>query len=419
MAKLKICGGKPLQGEVVISGAKNAALPILCTTLLTQDPVILRNIPRMKDVETMIAVLEQLGVKAEWLSEDTLRLQTPQVTSHEAAYELVSTMRASILVLGPLLARVGKAKVSLPGGCAIGSRPVDQHLKGLKELGADLTVEHGYVFGEVGPEGLVGGSIRTDMVTVGGTEQFLMSAALAKGTTVLENAAREPEVVDLANVLISMGAKITGHGTDRIEIEGVERLHGTDYAIISDRIEAGTFLCAVAATGGELILRNIDPDIMGATLDKLEEAGLQIVVSDTQIRAKMDQRPKAVSFRTAEHPGFPTDMQAQMMAMNTVAEGTGVIVENIFENRFMHVSELLRLNADILLDGPTAVVNGVEKLSGAMVMATDLRASASLVIAGLVAEGETVIDRIYHLDRGYVKMEEKLSAVGANIQRIN
>lgn len=419
MAKLKICGGKPLQGEVVISGAKNAALPILCTTLLTQDPVILRNIPRMKDVETMIAVLEQLGVKAEWLSEDTLRLQTPQVTSHEAAYELVSTMRASILVLGPLLARVGKAKVSLPGGCAIGSRPVDQHLKGLKELGADLTVEHGYVFGEVGPEGLVGGSIRTDMVTVGGTEQFLMSAALAKGTTVLENAAREPEVVDLANVLISMGAKITGHGTDRIEIEGVERLHGTDYAIISDRIEAGTFLCAVAATGGELILRNIDPDIMGATLDKLEEAGLQIAVSDTQIRAKMDQRPKAVSFRTAEHPGFPTDMQAQMMAMNTVAEGTGVIVENIFENRFMHVSELLRLNADILLDGPTAVVNGVEKLSGAMVMATDLRASASLVIAGLVAEGETVIDRIYHLDRGYVKMEEKLSAVGANIQRIN
>ena len=419
MAKLKICGGKPLQGEVVISGAKNAALPILCTTLLTQDPVILRNIPRMKDVETMIAVLEQLGVKAEWLSEDTLRLQTPQVTSHEAAYELVSTMRASILVLGPLLARVGKAKVSLPGGCAIGSRPVDQHLKGLKELGADLTVEHGYVFGEVGPEGLVGGSIRTDMVTVGGTEQFLMSAALAKGTTVLENAAREPEVVDLANVLISMGAKITGHGTDRIEIEGVERLHGTDYAIISDRIEAGTFLCAVAATGGELILRNIDPDIMGATLDKLEEAGLQIAVSDTQIRAKMDQRPKAVSFRTAEHPGFPTDMQAQMMATNTVAAGTGVIVENIFENRFMHVSELLRLNADILLDGPTAVVNGVEKLSGAMVMATDLRASASLVIAGLVAEGETVIDRIYHLDRGYVKMEEKLSAVGANIQRIN
>lgn len=419
MAKLKICGGKPLQGEVVISGAKNAALPILCTTLLTQDPVILRNIPRMKDVETMIAVLEQLGVNAEWLSEDTLRLQTPQVTSHEAAYELVSTMRASILVLGPLLARVGKAKVSLPGGCAIGSRPVDQHLKGLKELGADLTVEHGYVYGEVGPEGLVGGSIRTDMVTVGGTEQFLMSAALAKGTTVLENAAREPEVVDLANVLISMGAKITGHGTDRIEIEGVERLHGTDYAIISDRIEAGTFLCAVAATGGELILRNIDPDIMGATLDKLEEAGLQIAVSDTQIRAKMDKRPKAVSFRTAEHPGFPTDMQAQMMAMNTVAEGTGVIVENIFENRFMHVSELLRLNADILLDGPTAVVNGVEKLSGAMVMATDLRASASLVIAGLVAEGETVIDRIYHLDRGYVKMEEKLSAVGANIQRIN
>lgn len=419
MAKLKIIGGKSLQGEVVISGAKNAALPILCTTLLTEEPVILRNIPRLKDVETMIAVLQQLGVKAEWLGEDVLSLQTREVTSHEAPYELVSTMRASILVLGPLLARIGRAKVSLPGGCAIGSRPVDQHLKGLKELGAHLDVEHGYVYGEVDEGGLVGASIRTDMVTVGGTEQFLMSAALAKGTTILENAAREPEVVDLANILISMGAKITGHGTDRIEIEGVERLHGTDYAIISDRIEAGTFLCAVAATGGELLLRNVNPELMGATLDKLEEAGLQINLGENQIRAKMDKRPKAVSFRTAEHPGFPTDMQAQMMAMNIVAEGTGVIVENIFENRFMHVSELLRLNADILLDGPTAVINGVEKLSGAIVMATDLRASASLVIAGLVAEGETIIDRIYHLDRGYVNMEEKLSAVGANIQRID
>lgn len=419
MAKLKIIGGKSLQGEVVISGAKNAALPILCTTLLTEEPVILRNIPRLKDVETMIAVLQQLGVKAEWLGEDVLSLQTREVTSHEAPYELVSTMRASILVLGPLLARIGRAKVSLPGGCAIGSRPVDQHLKGLKELGAHLDVEHGYVYGEVDEGGLVGASIRTDMVTVGGTEQFLMSAALAKGTTILENAAREPEVVDLANILISMGAKITGHGTDRIEIEGVERLHGTDYAIISDRIEAGTFLCAVAATGGELLLRNVNPELMGATLDKLEEAGLQINLGENQIRAKMDKRPKAVSFRTAEHPGFPTDMQAQMMAMNIVAEGTGVIVENIFENRFMHVSELLRLNADILLDGPTAVINGVEQLSGAIVMATDLRASASLVIAGLVAEGETIIDRIYHLDRGYVNMEEKLSAVGANIQRID
>ena len=419
MAKLKIIGGKSLQGEVVISGAKNAALPILCTTLLTEEPVILRNIPRLKDVETMIAVLQQLGVKAEWLGEDVLSLQTREVTSHEASYELVSTMRASILVLGPLLARIGRAKVSLPGGCAIGSRPVDQHLKGLKELGAHLDVEHGYVYGEVDEGGLVGASIRTDMVTVGGTEQFLMSAALAKGTTILENAAREPEVVDLANILISMGAKITGHGTDRIEIEGVERLHGTDYAIISDRIEAGTFLCAVAATGGELLLRNVNPELMGATLDKLEEAGLQINLGENQIRAKMDKRPKAVSFRTAEHPGFPTDMQAQMMAMNIVAEGTGVIVENIFENRFMHVSELLRLNADILLDGPTAVINGVEQLSGAIVMATDLRASASLVIAGLVAEGETIIDRIYHLDRGYVNMEEKLSAVGANIQRID
>ncbi|PMC16336.1 UDP-N-acetylglucosamine 1-carboxyvinyltransferase [Oligella urethralis] len=419
MAKLRIIGGQPLHGEVMISGAKNAALPILCTTLLTAEPVILRNIPRLKDVETMIAVLQQLGVVAEWLAEDVLKLQTLEVTSHEAPYELVSTMRASILVLGPLLARIGRAKVSLPGGCAIGSRPVDQHLKGLKELGAQLAVEHGYVYGEAGATGLVGGSIRTDMVTVGGTEQFLMSAVLAKGTTILENAAREPEVVDLANILIAMGAKISGHGTDRIVIEGVEQLHGTDYAIISDRIEAGTFLCAVAATGGELLLRNVNPDTMGATLDKLSEAGLVLDIGADTIHATMKQRPKAVSFRTAEHPGFPTDMQAQMMAMNCVAEGTAVIVENIFENRFMHVSELLRLNADILLDGPTAVVNGVEHLSGAMVMATDLRASASLVIAGLVAEGETIVDRIYHLDRGYVNMEQKLSAVGATIQRID
>ena len=419
MAKLKIIGGQPLHGEVVISGAKNAALPILCTTLLTDEPVILRNIPRLKDVETMVAVLQQLGVEAEWLDDDVLRLQTKEVSSYEAPYELVSTMRASILVLGPLLARIGQAKVSLPGGCAIGSRPVDQHLKGLKELGAQLEVEHGYVVGAVTDGGLVGGSIRTDMVTVGGTEQFLMTAALAKGTTVLENAAREPEVVDLANILIAMGAKITGHGTDRIEIEGVERLHGTDYSIVPDRIEAGTFLCAVAATGGELLLRHVAPATIGATLDELEEAGLQIEQGKDWIRAKMPTRPKAVSFRTAEHPGFPTDMQAQMMAMNIVAEGTGVVVENIFENRFMHVSELLRLNADILLDGPTAVINGVDKLSGAIVMATDLRASASLVIAGLVAEGETIIDRIYHLDRGYVNMEEKLRAVGANIERIN
>ncbi len=419
MAKLKIVGGKPLHGEIVVSGAKNAALPILCATLLTDEPVVLRNVPRLKDVETMVAVLQQLGVEAEWLAEDVLRLQTKEVTSHEAPYELVSTMRASILVLGPLLARIGQAKVSLPGGCAIGSRPVDQHLKGLKEIGAQIEVEHGYVVGTVDDGGLKGASIHTDMVTVGGTEQFLLTAVLANGKTILENAAREPEVVDLANILISMGAKITGHGTDRIEIEGVDRLHGTDYSIVADRIEAGTFLCAVAATGGEIVLRNVAPATMGATLGKLEEAGLHIDLGDDWIRAKMVTRPNAVSFRTAEHPGFPTDMQAQMMAMNVVAEGTGVIVENIFENRFMHVSELLRLNANILLDGPTAVINGVSKLSGAIVMATDLRASASLVIAGLVAEGETIIDRIYHLDRGYVNMEEKLSAVGADIERIN
>lgn len=417
MDKLRIIGGTPLHGEITISGAKNAALPILCAVLLTSEPVILRNVPALNDVKTTIRVLEQLGVKSQWLSEDTIQLQADEIISYEAPYELVKTMRASILVLGPLLARFGQAKVSLPGGCAIGQRPVDQHIKGLEALSADIKVEHGFVVAQA--ERLIGASIRTDMVTVGGTEQFLMSAALAKGTTVLENAAREPEVVDLAELLIAMGAKITGHGTDRIVIEGVDKLHGADYTVVADRIEAGTFLCAVGAAGGEIVLRKAAPQTMGATLDKLIEAGLTIETGEDWIRASMNQRPRAVNIRTHEHPGFATDMQAQMMALNALATGTGVIVENIFENRYMHVPELIRLGADISLDGHTAVVNGVESLMGAKVMATDLRASASLVIAALAAQGETIIDRIYHLDRGYARMEEKLKAVGANIERIS
>ncbi|NOL52276.1 UDP-N-acetylglucosamine 1-carboxyvinyltransferase [Pelistega suis] len=416
MDKLRIIGGAPLHGEITVSGAKNAALPILCAVLLTEEPVILRNVPDLNDVKTTIRVLEQLGVKAEWLAPEVVKLQADNITSYEAPYELVKTMRASILVLGPLLTRFGSAKVSLPGGCAIGQRPVDQHIKGLATLSADIKVEHGFVVAEA--KRLKGASIRTDMVTVGGTEQFLMSAALAEGTTILENAAREPEVVDLAELLIAMGAKISGHGTDRIVIEGVDKLHGADYTVVADRIEAGTFLCAVAAAGGEITLRNAAPHTMGATLDKLIEAGVEIETGDDWIRARMNKRPKAVSIKTHEHPGFATDMQAQMMALNTISEGTSIIVENIFENRYMHVPELIRLGADIALDGHTAVVNGVEKLSGAKVMATDLRASASLVIAALAAEGETIVDRIYHLDRGYAKMEEKLKAVGANIERI-
>ncbi len=416
MDKLRIIGGTPLHGEITVSGAKNAALPILCAVLLTEEPVILRNVPDLNDVKTTIRVLEQLGVKVEWLAPEVVKLQADNIISYEAPYELVKTMRASILVLGPLLTRFGSAKVSLPGGCAIGQRPVDQHIKGLATLAADIKVEHGFVVAEA--KRLKGASIRTDMVTVGGTEQFLMSAALAEGTTILENAAREPEVVDLAELLIAMGAKISGHGTDRIVIEGVDKLHGADYTVVADRIEAGTFLCAVAAAGGEITLRNAAPHTMGATLDKLIEAGVEIETGDDWIRARMNKRPKAVSIKTHEHPGFATDMQAQMMALNTISEGTSIIVENIFENRYMHVPELIRLGADIALDGHTAVVNGVEKLSGAKVMATDLRASASLVIAALAAEGETIVDRIYHLDRGYAKMEEKLKAVGANIERI-
>jgi UDP-N-acetylglucosamine 1-carboxyvinyltransferase len=415
MDKLRITGGRPLEGEVVISGAKNAALPILCAGLLTADAVRLSNVPSLNDIATTLKLLRLLGVRAEQEG-DTVTLQADRVDKLEAPYELVKTMRASILVLGPLLARFGEVRVSLPGGCGIGQRPVDQHIKGMAALGADIKIEHGFVVARAAR--LKGASIRTDMVTVTGTENLLMAAVLAEGRTVLENAAREPEVVDLAELLVKMGANIEGHGTDRIVIEGVERLHGAQHSVIPDRIEAGTFLCAVGATGGDILLRNTEAAHMGATLDKLVEAGLAIETGPDWIRGAMHGRPRAVGARTHEYPGFATDMQAQLMALNAVADGAAVITETIFENRFMHVQELRRMGADIDIDGHTAVVRGAPRLSGASVMATDLRASASLVIAGLAAEGETLVDRVYHLDRGYDRMERKLDALGANIERI-
>ncbi|CAM4160982.1 UDP-N-acetylglucosamine 1-carboxyvinyltransferase [Kerstersia similis] len=418
MDKLRITGGARLQGEITISGAKNAALPILCASLLTADTLTLHNVPALNDISTTLKLLNQLGVRTTHdPAASTVTLNAGEITSLEAPYELVKTMRASILVLGPLLTRFGEARVSLPGGCAIGQRPVDQHIKGLAALGADISIEKGFVVARAAR--LKGTTVRTDMVTVTGTENLLMAAVLAEGRTVLENAAREPEIVDLAELLIKMGARISGHGTDRIVIEGVEKLHGATHSISPDRIEAGSFLCAVAATGGDVLLRGTAADAMGATLDKLTEAGLALETGPDWIRARMNQRPNAVSVRTLEYPGFATDMQAQIMALNTVANGTAVIVETIFENRYMHVQELCRLGANIDIDGHTAVVQGVERLSGANVMATDLRASAGLVIAGLAAEGDTVVDRIYHLDRGYEKMERKLSMLGANIKRIS
>ena len=416
MDKLRITGGMRLKGEIEVSGAKNAALPILCAGLLTADTLALSNVPDLNDIATTLRLLRRLGVKAERDAQGGVQITADQVDNLEAPYELVKTMRASILVLGPLLARFGQARVSLPGGCAIGQRPVDQHIKGLAALGADIRIEHGFVVAQA--KRLRGATIRTDMVTVTGTENLMMAAVLAEGRTVLENAAREPEVVDLAELLIKMGARIEGHGTDRIVIDGVDRLHGASHAVIPDRIEAGSFLCAVGAAGGEIVLRKAAPSTMGATLAKLQEAGLSIECGPDWIRASMDRRPRAVDVRTHEYPGFATDMQAQLMALDTLADGTSMIVETIFENRFMHVQELCRLGADIDIDGHTAVVRGVPKLSGATVMATDLRASASLVIAGLAAEGETVIDRIYHLDRGYERMESKLQALGADIVRI-
>lgn len=417
MDRLSISGGYPLHGEVVVSGAKNAALPILCASLLTADTLVLEQVPKLKDVDTTLRLLAELGVKVTRGAGESVTLCADQVDRVQAPYDLVKTMRASILVLGPLLARFGQAQVSLPGGCAIGQRPVDQHIQGMQALGGEISIEHGYVVAKA--KRLKGAVIRTDMVTVTGTENLMMAAVLAQGVTVLENAAREPEVVDLAELLIKMGAKITGHGTDRIVIEGVERLHGAEHSVMPDRIEAGSFLCAVAATGGHIRLCAAAPDTMGATLSKLEMAGLQISIDRDSIEAKMDQRPKAVDIRTHEYPGFATDMQAQFMALNTVASGTAVVIETIFENRFMHVQELIRLGADIEVDGHTAIVRGVGHLSGATVMATDLRASASLVIAGLKAQGQTIIERIYHLDRGYSQMEVKLGQLGARIERLS
>ncbi|HDR9076052.1 TPA: UDP-N-acetylglucosamine 1-carboxyvinyltransferase [Burkholderia vietnamiensis] len=416
MDKLVIEGGRRLSGEIVVSGAKNAALPILCAGLLSAEPVELDNVPNLKDVRTTLKVLNQMGVQSE-TDGCRVRLDASRVDNLVAPYELVKTMRASILVLGPLLARFGEAKVSLPGGCAIGARPVDQHIKGLQAMGAEFSIEHGFI--EARAKRLKGARIVTDMITVTGTENLLMAATLADGETVIENAAREPEVSDLAHLLVAMGAKIDGIGTDRLVIQGVERLHGARHSVIPDRIEAGTFLCAVAAAGGDVMLTGVRPHILDAVIDKLREAGVSIDEGDSWLRVRMDRRPSAVTIRTSEYPAFPTDMQAQFMALNTVASGTAQVVETIFENRFMHVQELNRLGANITIDGNTALVTGVDKLSGANVMATDLRASASLVIAGLRAEGETLVDRIYHLDRGYDRMETKLTAVGANVRRLS
>jgi len=423
MDKLLIRGGRRLQGEVTISGAKNAALPELCAALLTSEPVTLHNVPRLKDVATMRTLLEHMGVKTQTFgARGGMGFHAADPIRPEAPYELVKTMRASVLALGPLLARFGHAKVSLPGGCAIGSRPVDQHIKGLTAMGAEIVVEHGYMVARlpVGRTRLKGARITTDMVTVTGTENFLMAACLAEGETILENAAQEPEIPDLAEMLIKMGAKIEGHGTSRIRIQGVDKLHGCTHQVVADRIEAGTFLCAVAAAGGDVLARHARIDHLEAVVEKLREAGVTISEVEDGIRVQSGGASglKAQSFRTTEYPGFPTDMQAQFMALNCIAHGSSKVTETIFENRFMHVNELVRLGAKIQTDGKVAVVEGVEKLQGATVMATDLRASASLVIAGLVAEGETIVDRIYHLDRGYDQMEAKLRGIGADIERV-
>ncbi|MGQ4661200.1 UDP-N-acetylglucosamine 1-carboxyvinyltransferase [Lysobacter sp. F6437] len=422
MQKIVVEGGVPLNGEVTISGAKNAVLPILCATLLADAPVAIRNVPHLHDVVTTARLLAEIGAGVSFDERapggsGSITVDPTTVHSQVAPYELVRTMRASVLVLGPLLARYGHAEVSLPGGCAIGSRPVDLHIKGLQSLGADVTVENGFINARA--DRLKGARHVFEMVSVGATENVLMAATLAEGTTILENAALEPEIVDLAECLKAMGAKIEGAGTGRIVIEGVERLHGGTHSVVPDRIETGTFLVAAAMTGGRITARCSRPDTMKAVLDKLVEAGADIDCIDDRITLDMHgRRPKAVNITTAPHPAFPTDMQAQFMAMNCVADGVGVINETIFENRFMHVNELLRLGADIRVDGHTAVVRGVDQLSGAPVMATDLRASASLILAGLVAQGETTIDRIYHLDRGYENIEEKLSGLGAKIRRI-
>ncbi|MDT0603264.1 UDP-N-acetylglucosamine 1-carboxyvinyltransferase [Thalassotalea castellviae] len=417
MDAFKIIGGKPMQGEVTISGAKNAALPILMATLLSETPIHITNVPRLNDIETSIKLLSQLGATVTWTDENSLLIDASKVDQHKASYELVKTMRASILVLGPLLARFGHAEVSLPGGCAIGARPVNLHIHGLKLMGADIEVENGYIVARNNGR-LQGANIFMDTVSVTGTENLMMAAALAEGVTVIENAAREPEIVDLANCLNAMGAKVSGAGTDTLSIEGVAQLNGSEYSVMPDRIETGTFLVAAAVTQGKVKCLNTDPTALDAVLSKLQEAGAEITTGENWIELAMNSRPKAVNIRTAPHPAFPTDMQAQFVTLNVIAEGTATTTETIFENRFMHVPELQRMGADITLEGNTAITTGVDSLNGAQVMATDLRASASLVIAGLVATTETQVDRIYHIDRGYQHIEDKLQALGANITRI-
>jgi UDP-N-acetylglucosamine 1-carboxyvinyltransferase len=416
MQKLIIQGGSPLHGEITISGAKNAALPVLCASLLTRDTLQITNLPFLKDVTTMLALLEQMGTNVAANNPSEVELTAAHLSNPMAPYEMVKTMRAAILVLGPLLARKGEANISLPGGCAIGVRPVDQHIKGLQAMGANIKIEHGYIHAVA--KQLEGARIVMDMVTVTGTENLMMAATLATGTTILENAAREPEVIDLANCLVAMGAEICGAGSDIITIKGVKSLHGTTHNVMPDRIETGTFLVAGAASGGEVLLKGACIKTLDAVLDKLLEAGATIETEENQVSLKMNTKPRSVDFRTAPYPAFPTDMQAQFLAMNCIADGTAIVTETIFENRFMHVQELKRMNANIEVEGNTAIVRGIGQLDGANVMATDLRASASLVIAGLIAQGETVIDRIYHLDRGYEQIEKKLSQLGVRIKRI-
>ncbi len=416
MDSLVIHGGNRLEGEVRISGAKNAALPILTASLLTAEPLKLGNVPHLKDISTMLALLGHMGVRVTLDDRNHVTLCGESIPHKEAPYEMVKTMRAAILVLGPTLARFGDARVSLPGGCAIGSRPVDQHIKGLQAMGAEILIEHGYIHARC--KRLKGARIVMDMVTVTGTENLMMAAALADGTTILENAAREPEVVDLADCLIAMGARIEGAGSDVITVHGVDRLHGADYSVMADRIETGTFLVAAAMTGGRVRATHTQPDTLDAVIAKLREAGASVNVGDDWIEVESGGKLKSVDVRTAPHPAFPTDMQAQFMAMNCIAEGAASITETIFENRFMHVQELGRLGANIEVSGHTALVRGVPRLDGATVMATDLRASACLVLAGLVAAGETTIERIYHLDRGYERIEEKLTQLGARIKRV-
>lgn len=416
MQKLIIQGGVPLHGEISISGAKNAALPLLCAALLTGESLKINNVPALHDITTMLSLLKQMGTTVSASGAGEVTLSAATLTHLVAPYEMVKTMRAAILVLGPMLARAGEAEISLPGGCAIGLRPVDLHIKGLQAMGAEIHIRHGYIHAVA--KKLHGARIVFDIVTVTGTENLMMAATLAEGTTILENAAREPEIIDLANCLKAMGAKIQGAGTDIITIEGVPSLHGTEHTVMPDRIETGTFLVAATATGGEIHLKNTDAHLLDAVLDKLTEAGARIDSNGNWINLKMHTKPKSVNVRTAPYPAFPTDMQAQFMSLNCIADGTAIITETIFENRLMHVQELKRMNASIEVEGNAAIVTGIAHLDGANVMATDLRASASLVIAGLIAQGETVIDRIYHLDRGYENIEGKLSALGAQIRRI-